>query len=163
MVELCQARGLDARQGDIQALPFDDEEFDCVLANRVLYHLPDLKLGLSQIARVLRPSGRLVAVTYSDDHLCELFKLVGRRPDASPFSADNGAASLLRHFNPVERRDVIGTATFPSLDGILALLGAHEEFGYFAEIDLRLRLRDVQLPFHATYRHALFVAHKQGD
>ena len=35
MVELCQARGLDARQGDIQALPFDDEEFDCVLANRV--------------------------------------------------------------------------------------------------------------------------------
>src|SRR5688572_6217840 len=42
MAELARGRGLAAVRGDIQTLPFPDVTFDCVLANRVLYHLPDL-------------------------------------------------------------------------------------------------------------------------
>jgi SAM-dependent methyltransferase len=34
MVELTQARGIDARVGDLQALPFPAASFDCVIANR---------------------------------------------------------------------------------------------------------------------------------
>lgn len=45
-----------------QRMPFDDDSFDRVLAIHVLEHLPDLPSALSEIERVLRPTGRLVAV-----------------------------------------------------------------------------------------------------
>lgn len=160
MVELARARGLDARVADVADLPFGEAEFDCVLANRVLYHLPDLDRGLAEIARVLRPGGRLVAVAYSDAHLGELWAAVETTPDPSPFSAENGAEALWRHFHPVERRDVTGTARFESRRAVRALLAAHEEFGYFAGIDLDARLQSVRMPFEATYRHVLFVGRK---
>ena len=44
MVELTRARGVDAQVADVQALPFEDGSFDCVAANWVLYHVPDLDL-----------------------------------------------------------------------------------------------------------------------
>jgi SAM-dependent methyltransferase len=158
MVELTCARGTDARVADIQALPFGAGEFDCVLANRVLYHLPDLDLGLAEIARVLCAGGTLVAVTYSDRHLAELYEMLGRFPAPSSFSAENGARSLGRHFRTVTRHDVTGSARFASLDAVVTLLDAHEEFGYFTDVDVRGRLSAVRFPYTATYRHALFVA-----
>src|SRR5581483_142412 len=59
MVELARARGVDARVADVQSLPFADGRFDCVTANWMLYHVPDLDRGLAEIARVLAPGGRL--------------------------------------------------------------------------------------------------------
>jgi SAM-dependent methyltransferase len=158
MVDLARARGLNAMKGEVQALPFADEEFDCVLANRVLYHVPDLDKGLAEIARVLRPGGRLVAVTYSADHLRELWDLVGQRPLASsPFSAENGTGALSKHFDSVERRDFTGSARFPSRSSILGFLAA---YGEFSDFDLGAQLGDVQAPFTASYRHSVFLAHK---
>jgi ubiquinone/menaquinone biosynthesis C-methylase UbiE len=63
MVELTRARGVDARLGDVQHLSFDGGVFDVVVAAWMLYHVPDLDLALSEIRRVLRPGGRLVAAT----------------------------------------------------------------------------------------------------
>jgi SAM-dependent methyltransferase len=49
--------------GDCQArLPFGDAFFDRVLAIHVLEHLPDLPSALDEVARLLRPEGRFVAV-----------------------------------------------------------------------------------------------------
>ena len=45
MVELTRARGVDARVGDVQALPFEDAAFDCAVAAWMLYHVPDLDRG----------------------------------------------------------------------------------------------------------------------
>lgn len=158
MVELARARGLNAITGDLQALPLSDEAVECALANRVLYHVPNLDTGLAEIARVLRPGGRLVAVTYGTDHLGELWDLIGESPLASsPFSAENGAGALWEHFDPVERRDFTGTARFPSRDSILGYLAA---YGEFSDDDLGARLGDVQAPFDASYRHTVLVACK---
>ena len=60
MVELARERGVDARVADVQELPFADGEFDLVVAAWMLYHVPDLDRGLTELARVLRPGGRLV-------------------------------------------------------------------------------------------------------
>ncbi len=160
MVELTRARGLDAQQGNIEALPFADEDFDCVLANRVLYHVPDLNRGLTEIARVLRPGGMLVAVTYSEEHLRELFDLVGESPIASTFSAESGAEALRAHFDPVERRDITGTAEFSSTSAIRGYLAAYGEFARFSDADLVRQLGDLPAPFTASYRHAVFLAHR---
>ena len=63
MVELSRGRGLDARVADVQSLPFADESFDCTVAAWMLYHAADVGLAISELARVTRPGGRLVAVT----------------------------------------------------------------------------------------------------
>jgi ubiquinone/menaquinone biosynthesis C-methylase UbiE len=49
------------RQGDICELPFDDDSFDVVFSQTVLYHIPDHDKALAEIKRVLRPGG-LVAL-----------------------------------------------------------------------------------------------------
>jgi SAM-dependent methyltransferase len=158
MADLARARRLQAIQGDVQALPFAEARFDCVLANRVLYHVPDVERGLGEIARALRPGGRLLAVTYGEAHLCELWELVGESPLASsPFSAENGAAPLRRHFEAVERRDFTGNARFPTRRRVLEFLGA---FGEFSDVDLPLRVVDIPEPLDASYRHSIFLARK---
>ena len=53
------ARGLDARQLDAQALPFE-REFDAVFTNAVLHWIPDLDAALRGMHRALKTGGRLV-------------------------------------------------------------------------------------------------------
>src|SRR5918911_5555528 len=77
MVELARGRGVDARVGDAQELPFAPGEFDCAVAAWMLYHIPDPDRALAELARVLERGGRLVAVTNAPDHLRELRALLG--------------------------------------------------------------------------------------
>jgi SAM-dependent methyltransferase len=117
MVELARARGVEARVGTVEDLPFDDETFDVAVANWMLYHVPDLDRGVSELARVLVRGGRLVAVTNGLDHLQELADLAGVSR-TSPFHADNGAEILSRRFSHVERRDATGWVTFPTSEDV---------------------------------------------
>jgi SAM-dependent methyltransferase len=45
------------RQGDIFALPFEDNSFDVVFSQTVLYHIPNPQEALAEIKRLLRPGG----------------------------------------------------------------------------------------------------------
>ena len=110
MVERAQARGVDARLGDVQNLPFDDREFDCAVAAWMLYHVHDVDRALSELARV---APRLVAVTVGMDHLSELYDLLGYRRLPMVFSTQNAQEQLERHFSRVERHDATGWVTFP--------------------------------------------------
>jgi ubiquinone biosynthesis O-methyltransferase len=49
--------------GDLNCLRFDDAMFDKVYASEVLEHIPDCNRAVSEMARVLRPGGRLVVTT----------------------------------------------------------------------------------------------------
>lgn len=111
MVVLARARGVDARVGDAQQLPFAEGSFDCVVAAWMLFHLPDLDRGIAELARVLRSGGRLVAVTNGEQHLLELRELAGSAAWERPFTRENGAELLGRHFAVVERRDADGWIT----------------------------------------------------
>jgi SAM-dependent methyltransferase len=113
MVEVQRSKGIDARVGDVQSLPFADGEFDVAVAAWMLYHVADLDRGLAELARVLKPGGTLVAVTNDVEHLQELWDLARRSSTIGRFNfrADNGEEVLRRHFADVERRDALGAVT----------------------------------------------------
>jgi SAM-dependent methyltransferase len=113
MVELQRSKGIDARVGDVQELPFAEGEFDVAVAAWILYHVPDLDRGVGELARVLRPGGTLVAVTNAVDHLQELWDLAQRATSMRRFTfrSENGEEVLRRHFARVERRDAHGWLT----------------------------------------------------
>ena len=48
------------RVGDLRAMPAADQQFDVVVCGLALSHLADLRAGVAELARVLRPGGRLV-------------------------------------------------------------------------------------------------------
>jgi ubiquinone/menaquinone biosynthesis C-methylase UbiE len=52
---------------DLSQLPFADDSFDCVTCGYVLEHLPDARLGLAELSRVLAPGGRMLLLTTEDN------------------------------------------------------------------------------------------------
>jgi SAM-dependent methyltransferase len=117
MVELARKRGVRAVVGRAEELPFDDESFDCVVAAWMLYHVEDLTRALGEILRVLAPGGRLVAVTNGQDHLKELYELIGREGWVrSHFTAEIADDLLRRDFASVERRDAHSWMVFPDAE-----------------------------------------------
>ncbi len=46
-------------------LPFDDGRFDIVFSHGVLHHIPEIGKAQSEIARVLKPGGRLIVMLYA--------------------------------------------------------------------------------------------------
>jgi len=65
-------------EADAQKLPLDDASADVVIANHMLYHVPDRARALGEVRRVLRPGGRLIAGTNHWTHLIELRELLTR-------------------------------------------------------------------------------------
>jgi ubiquinone/menaquinone biosynthesis C-methylase UbiE len=59
-------RAVDFQEGSIDSLPFPDESFDAVTSTLMLHHLsPEMRrAGLREVARVLRPGGRLVVADF---------------------------------------------------------------------------------------------------
>jgi ubiquinone/menaquinone biosynthesis C-methylase UbiE/DNA-binding transcriptional ArsR family regulator len=53
---------VELRRGDLEALPIDDGRLDAATLALVLHHLPDPERALDEVARVLKPSGRLLIV-----------------------------------------------------------------------------------------------------
>ena len=100
MVELARAGGVAAEVADVQDLPFADGNFDVVVAAWMLYHVPDRDRALSELARVLRPGGRLVATTNSLLHLHELRELVGSGRSTIAFSRESGGELLRAPLHP---------------------------------------------------------------
>ncbi len=53
-------------EGVIEALPFEESYFDCACSINTVYFWTDLRAGLRELARVLRPDGRLILGFGSD-------------------------------------------------------------------------------------------------
>jgi SAM-dependent methyltransferase len=153
MVELAGQRGVDAQVGDVQNLPFADESFDCAVAAWMLFHVPDLHGGLAELKRVLRPGGRLVAVTNANEHLADLRAIAGSAAWARVFSRENGSELLERHFVRVERRDADGWVTIESAEAVRAYVASLGQ-------DVTRELPSFQLPLRVRRASSVFIAEK---
>ncbi len=101
--------GISFRQVDIQQIPYADGSFDAVIANMMLYHVPDLAKALSEVRRVLKPGGVFYCATSGTNGITEyvqgLLKDYGiRQASGLSFTLQNGGDILKEHFPEVELR-----------------------------------------------------------
>jgi prolyl-tRNA editing enzyme YbaK/EbsC (Cys-tRNA(Pro) deacylase)/SAM-dependent methyltransferase len=127
------------QQADAQDLPFPDASFDIVIANMMLYHVPDRPKAFGEIKRVLTENGRLYAVTVGSNHLKEIHQLAhaferesgltigqwGRDLGTDGFfTIESGEHELRTHFGPVEihhfRSNLHVTDVEPLVDYLLS-------------------------------------------
>ncbi len=97
---------------DASKLEFEDESFDFVTANHMLYHVPDISQTLEEAARVLKPDGALMAATNSANYMLDLDLLLtefwpaygGLHTMSVKFNLQNGEEQLLKWFGKVEKQ-----------------------------------------------------------
>lgn len=104
------SKNVDFQVVDIQNIPYPDNSFDMVIANMMLYHVPDLHQGLSEVRRVLKPDGKFYCATYGIhgifQYVTELLKDMGVSGHISDsFTLQNGESVLSRHFEVIQRLD----------------------------------------------------------
>ena len=90
-VERAQEKGIHVIQGDLnQHIPFDDEQFSCVIALSVLEHLLNPCRFIQEANRVLKPSGRLIILTPNiSTYFTAALILLGKMPSSGPHPDSN--------------------------------------------------------------------------
>lgn len=83
---------------DAQQIPFEDSSFDLVMANHMLYHVPDTDKAISEIRRVLKPGGRFYAGTGGLTHMKELEDFVAEHMATKLFGVFTKMSSTVEHF-----------------------------------------------------------------
>jgi ubiquinone/menaquinone biosynthesis C-methylase UbiE len=158
---------------DAQVLPLKSGVFDRVIANHMLYHMPDIDQAVRAFRRVLKPGGRLAAATNGFDHMRELKELIerfrpalGDRPgQARRFALENGPEILGRAFEQVEVRlyleDLAITQVQPLIDYIQSMWYAFENASAGEIEPLRAYIEEqiaTQGAFHITKSQGMILA-----
>lgn len=126
---LADIRGVQYRIADIQNLPFADASYDFVIANMMLYHVPDRMRAIAEVRRVLKPGGTFVCATYGEQGIVQYLKallegIVPMRSPSTNFTLQNGAEQLRTAFAEVERRDYPDYFLVDSAEALVSYLGS---------------------------------------
>jgi SAM-dependent methyltransferase len=146
-------------------LPYPDSTFDVVMANHMLYHVPDIDHAIGEFKRVLKPDGVLMAATNSLNSMPELQVLMRRaivlltrtgasqvRPPAAEsdlFALENGSRQLAHHFFAVVRYDLPSALVFPSIEPVMAYLESMRS------------MREPQLPNDVLWDDVMMIMRQQ--
>ncbi len=122
-------RNFKFEQIDAQAIPYPDETFDVVIANHMIYHIPDREKALSEIKRVLKKGGHLIATTVGENHMLEItdwLRRIGKDHDFSPFvfsfTLENGREQLEEFFSRVTLSRYEDTLSITEIEPLIAYL-----------------------------------------
>jgi ubiquinone/menaquinone biosynthesis C-methylase UbiE len=166
-----------------QSIPFDDETFDVVIANHMLYHVPDRVKAITEIRRVLRsaddisgrspddssgkPGGCLIATTVGDQHMSELNAWL-RRVSADPnfalfplaFTLESGLAQLQPYFRQVEMRRYEDSLQITEIEPLIAYIHSSMQVKKFSESALAELRSDLERELQS--KGMLFVGKDSG-
>ena len=112
---------------DIQNIPYPENSFDLVIANMMLYHVPDLHRGLGEVRRVLKPGGTFYCATYGEHGIVEFVAELLHEQDVkgsvgTQFTLQNGLDTLSAHFDSVKRLDYEDSLAVTCLDDFIDYL-----------------------------------------
>jgi SAM-dependent methyltransferase len=162
---------------DAQSIPFGVATVDAVIANHMLYHIPELPAALAEIQRVLKPGGHFYAATNGDRHLIEIAELIVKF-DAKldywgkvgcSFRIENGMEQLSPWFTGIKLyryEDALDvTEVAPLMDYILSGWAQNivaERRGLFKEF-LSKEIEIKGGVFHITKDPGLFVCLRESE
>ena len=109
---------------DIQDIPFEDESFDVVIANMMLYHVPDMKRGLSEVRRVLKKGGAFYCATFGKhgiiEYLSKTLGAYGVEDNVNKnFTLQNGNELLAPFFSDVQRLNYEDSLAVTDIDDLV--------------------------------------------
>lgn len=109
---------------DIQQIPYKDDSFDAVIANMMLYHVPNIKKGLTEVRRVLKCGGAFYCATYGEHGIIEylskiLFEYRVEDKINKNFTLQNGHEILSRTFSSVEKKEYIDSLAVTNIDNMV--------------------------------------------
>ena len=117
MLKVAKARNLEIVQGSVTALPFADQSFDLAYSFKVLAHVEDIKLALSEMTRVLKPGGILCTEFYNSLSLRYLIKRL--KPPTATSSQFSDEAIYTRYDSLPEIRSYLpSSVTVQAVYGI---------------------------------------------
>ncbi len=143
-------------RGPADDVPYPDGYFDGVLLLDVLEHVPDQEAVVDEIARLLRPGGRLILSVPNRGALAGLDSLNVYRSlfgDGAPPPTDDPSwphSPVHRHYSRTDLERLFGPR-FRLLDTYYTGLGLAEPVNLFLLITLRLLLRTRRLYNLAQY------------
>ena len=124
-------RRVEGRVADAQSLPSTRRAFDVVIANHMLYHVPEPARAVAELARVVRPGGVVMAATVGETHLRELneiraevFGTTRRHATVEAFGIDVGRSILRSCFDTVEWRPYDDELDCTDAGDVLAFLAS---------------------------------------
>lgn len=143
------------RRANAEDLPFEDAGFDVVLANHMLYHVPDISKALGEFRRVLKPGGRVFAATNGCNHMKEIADLVRRFDPQIPYRAvdltarfglENGAEQMTRFFGNVSLHlfedHLVVTEPEPLVAYVMSMMTVRAELAGERQEEFRRFVRD---------------------
>ena len=161
MLEKAQ-EGLGDRVGyevaDVQDLPFEDESFDGVVANHMLYHVADRPRALAEIARVLRRRALFYSSTNGGDHLKEIKELYVNR-GAWEYRLEDAADELRAVFVDVALERFPSELEVTEVEPVVAFVHSMDPGVDQLEDIVRGRI-DAEGSFHVTQSSGLFRCRK---
>lgn len=109
---------------DIENIPYESGFFDRVIANMMLYHVPDMDKGLSEVRRVLSEDGYFYCATYGENgiipYIAGLLSEYGASDSTNRnFTLQNGSDILKRHFSRVSRYDYEDSLAVTDIEDLL--------------------------------------------
>lgn len=131
-------RPLTFAQLDARGLPFPNHSLDVVIANHMLYHIPNVQQALGEVRRVLKDDGVFYAATNGRKHLMELYKFIklGLNVEFNTttllggFSLETGGPLLAEHFSDIEMNvynsQLCVTEVDPLLDYTASMVSGYE-------------------------------------
>ena len=159
-----------------EALPFPDESFDGVISTYGVIFSNTPSRAVAEMARVLRPGGRLALATWADDpegYIAGFFALIGAWSDAPPPSVspfDWGRPDWLQtalgdHFE-IELREQVTTLHAPDVETVWQeyLCGFGPVAATWSALppDRREAFRTAFEDFHRSYATRLGVVIPRG-
>lgn len=122
-------RAFQFKEIDAQSIPYADETFDAVVANHMLYHVPDRPKAIAEIKRVLKPGGCLFATTVGANHMKEMMDWYRQvhvsktwESMANPFILENGLEQLAPFFSDVRLSRYEDNLCVAELEPIMAYI-----------------------------------------
>ncbi|MDE6433936.1 MAG: methyltransferase domain-containing protein [Lachnospiraceae bacterium] len=164
----------DIRAFDCHEIPFENNSFDCIIANHVLFYCDDLTQVLCEVQRVLKQDGGFICSSYGAAHMQEITQLVKGFHSMITLSADklyenfgmgNGEELLKPYFTQIERKmyedSLLVDKAEPLIEYILSchgnqnqyILERYKEFRSYVE-------KKTEKKFQITKEAGIFICRK---